>query len=140
MGTEPVRAFGAITEERPTPWFRWPVGLILVIHGLVHIMGVVLLLELAEPGDLTYAVARPEPGTALGVGFAILWGLAAVLFVISGYQMIRGDHWSALVVVASLISLVAVGAMVTAAPIGAVISALTLVIGLWYAIRDRSPR
>lgn len=129
----------AAPRNRRRAWYV-TAGVLVVVHGLIHLMGVVLLLELGEPGDLTYAAARPEPGTALGIGFAALWALATVLFVWAGFQLIRGGRWSALIVVASVISLFAIGAMVTAAPIGAVISGSTLVIGLWCLNRERTDR
>ncbi len=138
MRIEPVQALDVTTEPQATRWLRLPVGIALIIHGLIHLMGVALLLELAEPGDLTYAMARPEPGTMLGIGFAVLWALATVLFVISGYQVMRGGRWTALVIAASIFSLIAVGAMATAAPIGLVISTLTLLVATWFSLQHRN--
>src|SRR5690606_2583961 len=107
MRIELLQALDVNTNPQATRWLRLPLGIALIIHGLIHLMGVALLLELAEPGDLTYAMARPEPGTMLGIGFAVLWALATVLFVISGYQVMRGGRWTALVIAASIFSLIA---------------------------------
>ncbi len=119
----------------------WALGVALSVHGLLHLMGVALLLELGEPGDLTYAVARPQPGTPIALLFAALWGLGATLFIVAGIQAIRKRSWAHTAIAASLVSLVAIGAMAEAAPIGLFISVLTLVVGLWLAYRHRlSPR
>ena len=50
--------------------------MVLRVHGLVHLMGVALLLQFAEPGDLSYADARPEVETTLAVVFALFWAVA----------------------------------------------------------------
>lgn len=107
----------------------------MVVHGLIHIMGVVLLLEWGEPGDLTYAVAWPEPGTALAVLFAAVWGLSTILFFAAGYQLLSRGRWSWLAVAAAAVSLLAVGPMVAAAPLGAVLSVLILGAALWNLTR-----
>ncbi len=119
----------------------WAFGIALSVHGLIHLMGVVLLLELGEPGDLTYAAARPQPGTALAWLFAALWALGAVLFIVAGVQVMRRRVWVSTLVAASLVSLIAIGTMAESAPIGLVISAFTLVVGLWASSRRRlTPR
>lgn len=119
----------------------WAFGIALFVHGLVHLMGVALLLELGEPGDLTYAAARPRPGTTLALLFAGMWALGAILFILAGYQVIRQQSWVPTVVAASIVSLIAIGTMAESAPIGLLISALTLVVGLWFSSRHRlSPR
>lgn len=110
-------------------------GLALVLHGLIHVMGVALLLELGEPGDLTYAVARPEPGSALAIVFAGMWALAAVLFAFAGYLVLRGRPRVWPVLTASVVSLVAIAPMAAAAPVGLVLSAVALALGLWLARR-----
>lgn len=126
------------SEHNP---LSWAFGIALSIHGLIHLMGVALLLELGEPGDLTYAAARPEPGTALAWLFAALWALGAILFIVAGFQVMREGSWVPTVVAASLVSLIAIGTMAESAPIGLVISALTLVVGLWFSSRRRlTPR
>lgn len=122
-----------------TGWLPKLAGLALVLHGLIHGMGVALLLRLAEPGDLTYAVARPEPGTSLAVVFAILWALAGASFLVAGSHLIRGRRGSRTLVAASVLSLIAVGGMATVAPIGVAVSALTLSVGVWLTFRRQAP-
>jgi len=116
------------------------VGIALAIHGAIHAMGVMLLLELGEPGDLTYAVARPEPGTTLAVLFAALWALAAALFVAAGFLVFRGRPRVWMVVVASVASLAAIAPMAAAAPVGFAISLVTLTVGTWYSRRTSTLR
>lgn len=99
----------------------------MMLHGLVHLMGVMLLLRLEEPGDLTYEMASPEPGTTLGVVFAGLWLMACVLFVAAGWTVIRGHASARLVATASVVSLIAIAPMAATAPAGILLSAVFLV-------------
>lgn len=110
-------------------WLRWPIGLFLLVHGVVHLMGAVLLLELGEPGELTYAVARPEAGSVLAVLFAGLWSVAMALFIVAGLQVLRGRGWSAWLIAASACSIVAIAPMMSAAPVGMIVSLVALLTG-----------
>jgi hypothetical protein len=47
-------------------------------------MGVSLLWQLGEPGQLRYADAVPEAGSAAAYAVGGLWLLAAVLFMAAG--------------------------------------------------------
>jgi hypothetical protein len=58
-----------------------PLAIVLAAHGLVHLMGVSLLWRLGEPGELSYADAVPDPGTALGYLVGAVWLLAAAVLV-----------------------------------------------------------
>ncbi len=118
-------------------WLRWPIGLFLLVHGVVHLMGAVLLLELGEPGELTYAVARPEAGSVLAVLFAGLWSVAMALFIVAGLQVLRGRGWSAWLIAASACSIVAIAPMMSAAPVGMIVSLVALLTGVWAAWRTR---
>ena len=63
---------------------------LIAVHGLVHLMGVSLLWKLGEPGQLRYADAVPEPGTAAAYLVGGLWLAAAVLFVAAGVLLAAG--------------------------------------------------
>jgi hypothetical protein len=126
------------TSNAPAPWLHplsFFIGLVLFVHGAIHLMGVVLLLELGEPGELTYADAWPEPGTALAVLFAILWARAAVLFAYGGFQMIRDRVLLWPVAIAAVVSVAAIAPVFSAAPAGLVLSVLALLGALVYGRR-----
>src|SRR5690554_2643809 len=111
------------------------VGLVLFVHGAIHLMGVMLLLEWGEPGELTYADAWPEPVTALAVLFALLWARAAVLFAYGGFQMIRDRVLLWPVAIAAVVSVAVIAPVFSAAPAGLVLSVLALLGALVYGRR-----
>jgi hypothetical protein len=39
----------------------WPVGVVLIAHGLIHLMGTALQWRIGEVGDLRYADAAVRP-------------------------------------------------------------------------------
>ena len=79
---------------------------LVAAHGLVHVTGFALLWDLAEPANLTYAEATPEPGTLTGRLVGLGWLAAGGLFVAGAVQMVRSGARSWLVlVVASALSL-----------------------------------
>src|SRR5690606_42037029 len=102
------------------------VGLVLFVHGAIHLMGVMLLLEWGEPGELTYD-AWPEPGTALAVLFALLWATVAVLFAYGGFRVIRGQVLIWPIAIAAVVSIVVIAPVVSAAPAGLILSVLALI-------------
>src|SRR5690554_121552 len=111
------------------------VGLVLFVHGAIHLMGVMLLLEWGEPGELTYADAWPEPGTALAVLFALLWATVAVLFAYGGFRVIRGQVLIWPIAIAAVVSIVVIAPVVSAAPADLILSVLALIGALVYGRR-----
>ncbi|TNB67767.1 hypothetical protein FHJ30_20155 [Arthrobacter sp. BB-1] len=67
---------------------RLLVALVLMGHGLIHVMGFVLFLRMGEPGDLRYTGALPEPGTLTGTAAGILWFAAAGVFLASAVLLL----------------------------------------------------
>lgn len=63
---------------------RWTVSAIVVIHGLIHLLGVVKGFGWAEVSELTEPI-----GTAMAVG----WLVAAVLVVTAGVLLAAGVRW-----------------------------------------------
>lgn len=109
-------------------WLRWPAGAVLAGHGLLHVIGVVLLLGLGEPGTLSYADARPEPGTVLAVAFAGLWALAGLLFLEAALQVVLRRRWTAVALAAALASVPAVLAMAEVAAVGVLVDVLVVAV------------
>jgi hypothetical protein len=63
---------------------RWTVGLIAIVHGLIHLLGVVEGFGWADVSQLAEPI-----GTAMGVP----WLLASVLVVVAGVMLIAGARW-----------------------------------------------
>ena len=75
---------------------RWTVGAVVIVHGLIHVLGVSKGFGWAEVSQLTDPI-----GTALGVA----WLVAAVLVVAAGALLIaRFRWWWAVAAVAAVIS------------------------------------
>lgn len=69
---------------------------LLVVHGLIHLMGTAKAFEWATLAQLTKAISRP-------VG--LLWGLAALLFLVAAFLLLRhSDRWWAFALCALLLS------------------------------------
>ena len=65
-------------------------AVLIAAHGLIHLMGVVLLWRIGEPGQLRYADAVPAPGSTAGYLVGGLWLVAAMLFVASAILLAAG--------------------------------------------------
>lgn len=84
---------------------------VLVAHGLAHLLGTAVYLELAEIADLPYKTTLL--GGAVDVGdvgirvFGVLWAVAAVGFVVSaGAMLVEWDAWRSLLLGVTIFSLV----------------------------------
>ncbi len=84
--------------------------ILLVLHGLVHLMGFVAYWPLQEVPELAYktvflggALELGETGTRL---YSVLWVLAAAGFVAAGVAVLAGRTWGrALLLAVTLLSL-----------------------------------
>jgi hypothetical protein len=65
-------------------------AIVMAAHGLVHLIGMILLWKLGQPGQLRYADAFPAPGTGPGYLAGALWLAAAVLFVLAAALLMTG--------------------------------------------------
>lgn len=116
----------------------WPVAVLLVGHGLIHLMGVALQWRLAEVGELRYAEAVPAPGSPAGLAAGAFWLVAAVLFVAAGVLLVRQrSSWGVLALAGAVVSAVVIGLHPAPAITGLVVDALVvvLVVGTWIAAR-----
>jgi len=85
---------------------RWPLAAVMVVHGLIHAMGVAVLFELGEPGDLTYADSVLEPGSAPALAAGTAWALAGLAFLVAGALLVaRAPAWWPVAVAAAIVSL-----------------------------------
>ncbi|MCC6613036.1 MAG: hypothetical protein IT320_06125 [Anaerolineae bacterium] len=108
---------------------RWAVVIVMVAHGLGHVMGVMeawtsVPMGFAERPWLFSDAVTIE--SALGRALSAVWLIAMVGFVVAGIGLATNqDWWPTLAVVAAIISLVAIvpwwGVMPTGSAIGAIV-------------------
>ncbi len=81
---------GGRRETTRSPTWRYAIAIVVVAHGLVHLMGVVLLWRLAQPAGLHYGQMRPVPGSTGGIIVGVGWLITAALFVGVAVLVARG--------------------------------------------------
>lgn len=115
-------------------------GVLLVLHGLVHLLGAVLAARLFEPGNFVYDDVWPAAGSWPGRLAAVGWVVVAAGLVVAGVRLAnRYDvkRWSLLwPLVGSVILCVA---SAPAALFGAVVSGGLLVALVWLWVNESSP-
>lgn len=63
---------------------------VVVLHGVVHVAGFLLLWQIAEVGEFTYDMATPDAGTVAGRIVGVAWLVAALVFVAAGAELAMG--------------------------------------------------
>jgi hypothetical protein len=102
---------------------------VIAAHGLIHLMGVVLLWKLGQPGQLRYVNSVPAPGSSAGDVVGCLWLLAAMLFVAAAVLLVaERAAWRATAVVAVVVSALVIGLAPGQAVAGLVADGLILVL------------
>ena len=75
----------------------WGAGVVLALHGLIHLLGFASYLKLATVPTLPYTTTvlggRLDLGTAGMSVFGLAWGLAALGFVLAGAAFLLGWTW-----------------------------------------------
>ena len=126
---------------RHSPWKRAPIlaaAVLIGAHGLVHLMGTVLLWKLGQPGQLRYAHAAPTPGSTAGYLVGGLWLMAAVLFAATAILLAaRRPAWRAAALGGIAISVSVISLAPAQAVAGLVIDGLILILvaSSWAHIR-----
>ena len=76
---------------------HWGAGIILALHGLIHLLGFTSYLKLATVTTLPYKTAvlggRLDLGAARMSVFGLAWGVAAVGFVLVAAAYLVGWNW-----------------------------------------------
>jgi uncharacterized membrane protein YphA (DoxX/SURF4 family) len=110
---------------------RWGVGVIVVAHGLVHLMGVVHGFGWADVSQLTETISRP---------MAVAWLVAAVVTVIAGVMLLaRARGWWAMAAVAAVVSQAVILTSWTDAKAGTAVNMLLAVAAVYgYRSEGRS--
>ena len=72
-------------------------AIVLVLHGLIHLMGTAVFMKLAEIKGLTYKTTLLGGRWDLGEGgirvFGALWAVAAIGFVAAAVALLAGWGW-----------------------------------------------
>jgi len=107
---------------------RYPIAIILAIHGLIHLLGFVTAWEFAEVNELEDSTLFSlDPGSGPAQAFGLLWLLAALALVVAAVGLVWQAGWTGRMVgIAAAVSLVVTVVWWTDAWIGAVISAVVL--------------
>ena len=121
-------------------------AIVLVLHGLIHLMGAFAYLKILEVQSLPYKtiflggrIDLGEVGTGV---FGALWGVAAIGFVVASIAMLTNRSWwrSALLAV-TLLSLV-VTILDSSLALAGVVLNVVILLALWLEWRSvpNSPR
>ena len=102
-------------------------AVVLLVHGLIHLLGAARAFKWAELSQLTQPISRP-----LGV----LWLVASALFIAAGAMLLASHRaWWAIASAALVVSTVAIVSSWADAKAGMLVNGLVLVgIGLGFAI------
>ena len=110
-------------------WLRVAGGALLVLHGVIHTVGFLLLWRIAELGEFTYDMATPDAGTWPGRFVGAAWLAAAALFVVAGLLLTVGrPSWRAPTLAGVIVSIPALLVDIGDAPAGLIVDAVLLVV------------
>lgn len=107
---------------------RWVIVVVLLAHGIGHVMGVLEAWTSIEAGFaerpwLFSDVVTIQSG--VGRAFSLLWLVAMIGFVAAGIGLATGQPWwTTLAIVSAVISLVAVVPWFGVMPVGSAIGAI----------------
>ena len=111
----------------------------VIVHGLIHLIGVALLWRLGQPGQLRYADAHPAPGSAAGLAAGSLWLVAGALFITAAMLLVtRRPAWRPVCVIAVLVSAPVLAMSASVAAAGLAIDA-AVVVAVITSLRRKTP-
>jgi hypothetical protein len=119
-----------------TTVLHWGVGIVLALHGLIHLLGFAAYLKLTTVATLPYKTAvlggRLELGAA-GTGlFGLAWGVAVLGFVLVATAFrLSWSWWRPVLLAVTLLSLLLTVLDYEAAKAGIVLNLLTLALLVW---------
>ena len=121
-------------------------SLVLVLHGLIHLMGTAVYMKLAIIKGLPYKTTLLGGGRDLGEGgtrvFGVLWAMAAIGFIGSAVALLAGWGWWLFVLVGvTLFSLLLTALDWSNTYAGAIINiAILALLWLWPRIASWFPQ
>ena len=102
-------------------------AVLLGAHAVVHLLGVVLLWHLGQPGTLRYDQVNPEPGTVAGVLVGAGWLIAAALFAVAAFAVATHHrHTLTAAAAAALLSIAVLAPSAAVTVAGLVVDAFVL--------------
>ncbi|MHA2249650.1 MAG: hypothetical protein ACXAD7_04770 [Candidatus Kariarchaeaceae archaeon] len=111
--------------------FKWVLVAIMTIHGLIHLMGGLSELDLAEIEDISGETLFTLSNTARKV-LGVIWLLVVVLFLIASYGLIsENDWWQIIAIIAVAVSQILIIIWWTDAKFGTIANFL-IIIGMVY--------
>jgi hypothetical protein len=125
---------------------RWLGALVVLLHGLVHLLGLAAYLRLAEVATLPYKTTvlagwldLGSTGTAV---FGALWGLVALGLVVAALALLsRQTWWVALLYIVTLASLALTVLDWPVAGAGIAVNlAILLVLAFWQQRQGQQPQ
>ena len=113
----------------------WAFGILLVVHGLIHLMGTTVYMKLGQIQGLPYKTTLLGGRWDLGERgirvFGALWVLPAVGFLLAGAALfVNHAAWVSFAIVSCVVSLVLTLLDVHAAFAGAILDVL-IVVAIW---------
>jgi hypothetical protein len=80
-----------------TRWVSYFAAFVLIVHGLIHLLGTTVYLQLGEVSGFPYKTMLL--GNSWDVGpvsigiFGAMWAVAAVGFIVAAIAMLTGSSW-----------------------------------------------
>jgi hypothetical protein len=112
-------------------------AIILVLHGLVHIMGLVSYLKLGEVQGIPYKTTVLDGRLNLGetgVGiYGVLWAVAALGFVLAATGLLLNSSWWLPLLTASTVFSLVLTAMDLNVALAGVVVNVAILVFVWVA-------
>lgn len=110
-------------------------SLIVLVHGLIHLMGTATYLKLATINELPYKTALLDGRWEIGDSgirvFGVIWLIATVIFIAAAYGLTaKQDWWQAVMLIAAVLSLVITVLDYKVAYAGIVVNVVIIVVAL----------
>ncbi len=87
---------------------RWSLGILLIGHGLIHALGAVEILGIADVEDLTGVPSFDIGRVATDIA-GLMWPLALVVLVAAGFGLLsRGKWWRLMAITGAIVSQLAI--------------------------------
>jgi membrane glycosyltransferase len=110
---------------------RWVIGILLILHGLIHLLGFLTSWDLVEvPGlSRTPTIFTDDPPVGVLRDLGILWLAGLIAFSLAGYAVIRGLRWwEGLTFVSAIVSFIATLFWIHEAWFGTILNGLIILL------------
>jgi hypothetical protein len=110
---------------------RVVIGVLLVLHGVIHLLGFLTSWDLIDvPGlSRTPTIFADDPPVGVLRDLGLLWLLGFVAFPVAGYAVIQGLHWwEGLTFLSAIVSFVATIFWIHEAWVGTLLNGMIIVL------------